>query len=242
MGSVGITLSNSTWLQFISIVTGHTVSLLICSTSIDFVTIHTKMLRKIAIAGLCVASATAFKLDEQQLQKRDGAHAHDHAEPASSYGAPAPSYSEPAASYGAPETGYGAPSDSYGVSYGGYEEETLPDLTPIIVGILVLTGLSLLFPTFVSLTSVRRKRDADDVNPMTDVVERVNDIYSAVVQSEECMERIACEIGGLAADVGLTQSPAVKLAGGFVPSKYKAYYKQFASGKDCQKIKCGTFA
>merc|ERR1711976_49014 len=228
MGSVGITLSNSTWLQFISIVTGHTVSLLICSTSIDFVTIHTKMLRKTAIAGLCVASATAFKLDEQQLQKRDGAHAHDH--------------SEPAASYGAPETGYGAPSDSYGVSYGGYEEETLPDLTPIIVGILVLTGLSLLFPTFVSLTSVRRKRDADDVNPMTDVVERVNDIYSAVVQSEECMERIACEIGGLAADVGSTQSPAVKLAGGFVPSKYKAYYKQFASGKDCQKIKCGTFA
>jgi hypothetical protein len=77
---------------------------------------------------------------------------------------------------------------------------------------------------------------------MSDVVGRVNDIYSAVVQSEECMERIACEIGGLAADVGLTQSPAVKLAGGFVPSKYKNYYKQFASGKDCQKIKCGTFA
>ena len=53
-------------------------------------------------------------------------------------------------------------------------------------------------------------RIISDVNPMTDVVERVNDIYSAVVTSEECMERIACEIGGLAADVGLTQSPAVK--------------------------------
>lgn len=49
-----------------------------------------------------------------------------------------------------------------------------------------------------------------DVNPMTDVVERVNDIYTAVVQSEECMERIACEVGGLAADVGLTQSPALR--------------------------------
>merc|ERR1712213_306985 len=193
MGSVGITLSNSTWLQFISIVTGHTVSLLICSTSVDSVSIHINMLRKIAIAGLCAASATAFKLEEQQLLKRDGAHSHDH-EPSSGYGAPSPSYSEPAASYGAPETGCGAPSDSYGVSYGGYEEESLPDLTPIIVGILVLTGLSLLFPTFVSLTSVRRKRDADDV------VKRVNDIYTAVVQSEECMERIACEVGGLAAD------------------------------------------
>ena len=52
--------------------------------------------------------------------------------------------------------------------------------------------------------------DISDVNPMTDVVERVNDIYSSVVASEECMERIACEVGGLAADVGLTQSPALK--------------------------------
>ncbi len=49
-----------------------------------------------------------------------------------------------------------------------------------------------------------------DVNPMSDVVERVNDIYTAVVQSEECMERIACELGGLAADVGLSRSPALE--------------------------------
>merc|ERR1711953_1073029 len=201
-----------------------------------------KMFREAAVAALGVACATAFKVSEDVLLKRDGAHGHDHAAADSGYGAPAQSYEEPAASYGAPETGYGAPSDSYGaVSY--QEEEALPDLTPIIVGILVLTGLSLLFPTFVSLSSVRRKCHAeDDVNPMTDVVERVNDIYSSVVASEECMERIACEVGGLAADVGLTQSPALKLASGFVPSKYKSYYKQFQSGKDCHKIKCGTFA
>ena len=47
-------------------------------------------------------------------------------------------------------------------------------------------------------------------NPMTDVVERVNDIYLAVVESEECMERIACEIGGLAADVGLKENAVAK--------------------------------
>lgn len=205
------------------------------------------MFREAAVAALGLATASAFKIAEDTLLKRDGAHAHEH-ETSSGYGAPAQSYQEPAdsygapaASYGAPATGYGAPSDSYGVSY--QEEEALPDLTPIIVGILVLTGLSLLFPTFVSLSSVRRKRHAeDDVNPMTDVVERVNDIYTAVVQSEECMERIACEVGGLAADVGLTQSPALRMAEGFVPSKYKGYYKQFTNGKDCHKIKCGTFA
>merc|ERR1712021_202689 len=190
------------------------------------------MLRTAAIAALGFASASAYKLAEDQILKRDGAHAHEHAD--SGYGAPAPAYEEPAASYGAPapsygapETGHGPPPETYGVP--SYEEEPLPDLTPIIVGILVLTGLSLLFPTFVSLTTVgRKKRHAEDEGDHhTDVIERVNEIYTAVVQSEECMEKIACEVGALAGDVGLTQSPALKLAGGFVPSKYKTYYKQF---------------
>jgi len=207
------------------------------------------MFREAAVAALGLATASAFKLAEESLLhtdvllKRDGAHAHEHAD--SGYGAPPATYEEPAASYGAPAptyeepaSGYGAPAPSY-----GYEEEPLPDLTPIIVGILVLTGLSLLFPTFVSLATVRRKRHAEDEGDhQTDVIERVNEIYTAVVQSEECMEKIACEVGALANDVGLTQSPALKIAGGFVPSKYKTYYKQFTAGKDCHKIKCGTFA
>ncbi len=45
---------------------------------------------------------------------------------------------------------------------------------------------------------------------MNDIVERVNDIYMAVVESEECMERIACEIGGLAEDVGLRENSVAK--------------------------------
>ena len=119
------------------------------------------MLRKIAVAGLCLATAHSAAVD--QLQKRDGAGGHHDHSDSGAYGAPPAAYEAPAAEYGAPAT---APADSYGVSYGGYEEETLPDLTPIIVGILVLTGLSLLFPTFVSLTSVRRKRHAEDGKPL----------------------------------------------------------------------------
>merc|ERR1711971_1130821 len=132
---------------------------------------------------------------EPEDEASDGAHGHEHAD--SGYGAPPATYEEPAASYGAPAptyeepaSGYGAPAPSY-----GYEEEPLPDLTPIIVGILVLTGLSLLFPTVVSLATVRRKRHAEDEGDhQTDVIERVNEIYTAVVQSEECMEKIACEV------------------------------------------------
>lgn len=95
--------------------------------------------------------------------------------PAPSYSAPAPSYTAPASSYSAPSTSYAAPSSSYGapaasygapeVSYGGtvYEEDTGKgiDLTSIIIPILALIGLSLLFPTYVSLTTVRKKRSGD---------------------------------------------------------------------------------
>ena len=81
--------------------------------------------------------------------------------PAPAYEAPAPSYSAPAAapSYSAPEATYGAPSTGYGT---GYEEEAGLDLTSIIIPLLALVGLSLLFPTYVSLTTVRKRREAGE--------------------------------------------------------------------------------
>lgn len=41
---------------------------------------------------------------------------------------------------------------------------------------------------------------------MSNMIERVQDMYMAVLQSEECMERVACEVGGLAADAGISKS------------------------------------
>ena len=83
--------------------------------------------------------------------------------PAPSYSAPAPSYSPPAPSYSAPETSYGAP--AYAAP--GYEAEEVVeevgglDLTSILIPILALIGLSLLFPTYVSVAAGRRKRSTD---------------------------------------------------------------------------------
>merc|ERR1712226_157684 len=121
-----------------------------------------------AIVGLSAVDAYSV------LQKRDGAHAHEHA-----HGAPAASYDAPAASYGEPAPSYGEPAPSYGAA-----EADLPDLTPIIIGILALVGLSLLFPTFVSVSARKKRSAAEDANPMTDVVERVNEIYNSVITSE----------------------------------------------------------
>ena len=37
------------------------------------------------------------------------------------------------------------------------------------------------------------------------VVERIQDITMAVLESEECMERVACEVGGIVADAGISK-------------------------------------
>merc|ERR1719414_1963336 len=114
------------------------------------------MLRK-AMVGMAIVGLSAVDA-YSVLQKRDGAHGYD--EPAASYGAPAASYGAPAASYSEPASSYGEPAPAYGA-----EEAALPDLTPIIIGILALVGLSLLFPQFVSVeVDSRKKRSAQDAN------------------------------------------------------------------------------
>ena len=87
------------------------------------------------------------------------------------YGAPeAPSYHEPEESYGAPDTSYSAPAYSA-------PGETGLDLTTLLIPLLALVGLFLLFPTYVTLTSVRRKREAGDENAEVNMVERIADMY-----------------------------------------------------------------
>jgi len=215
------------------------------------------------VYGLALTAAGCHAAEIVRRDADGGGHSHAHApssgyeEPAASYGAPAASYGAPSPSYGAPAPSYGAPATSYeepssGYGGGGSSYDAAPsyggdgdlfpfDLSALIIPILAIIGLSLLFPTITSVSVKRRKRDLErDANPMTDVVERVNDIYNSVIQSEECMERIACELGGIAGDVGLRESPMAKMADLFVTAKYKPYYKQFKSGQNCEKIKCGS--
>merc|ERR1711978_863768 len=98
-----------------------------------------------------------------------------------------------------------------------------------MIGVLVLTGLALLFPSYVNLTSVRRKRSSEgiqDESPAANVIERVQDMYMALMESEECMERVACEIGGLAEDAGFSKK-MTKMVEKFAPKKYSKMMKNF---------------
>eukprot|EP00096_Caligus_rogercresseyi_P001181 TRINITY_DN1186_c2_g1_i3.p1 TRINITY_DN1186_c2_g1~~TRINITY_DN1186_c2_g1_i3.p1 ORF type:complete len:215 (-),score=65.79 TRINITY_DN1186_c2_g1_i3:1375-2019(-) len=151
--------------------------------------------------------------------------------------------------YSAPSSSYAEPSGGSGLGdYGGGSDFDFP-IEAIILPLIALLGLALLFPTITSVAVVppgrRRKRSEEtneEIGPMGGVLSRVNDIYYSVVESEECMQRIACEVGGLAKDFGLSSSPVSKMIDPLVSKKYKTYYKQFTSGEDCQKIKCGSFS
>merc|ERR1712130_471279 len=199
------------------------------------------MISKLALAALA-ASVSAEDIDAiypNALYRRDGGGSHSHSSssssssygaPEPSYSAPAPSYSAPAPSYGAPEPSYGAPEPSYGApeaSYGapsyGYEEASAGlDLTSILIPILALLGLSLLFPTFVTINGTgRRKRDVmdEDESTTSNMINRVQDMYMAIMESEECIERVVCELGGLVEDAGYSKQMTRSLEL-FAPKKY----------------------
>merc|ERR1712227_836754 len=224
------------------------------------------MISKLALAALA-AYVSAEEIDAiypNALYRRDGGGSHSHGSssssgssygapepsysaPAPSYGAPEPSYSAPAPSYSAPAPSYGAPEASYGApSYGyGTEEASAGlDLTSILIPILALLGLSSLFPTFVTINGTgRRKRDVmdEDESSSSNMISRVQDMYMAIMESEECIERVVCELGGLVSDAGYSKQMTRSLEM-FAPKKYAKMMKSFNNGKDCSmNIKCGVF-
>jgi len=114
------------------------------------------------------------------LVRRDGAHGHSHggqaapsasgyaapASPSAGYSAAAPASgyeaAAPAQGYDAPSSGYGAAdaaSYDYGTSSYGAEEEPF-NISTLIIPLLIIAGLSLLFPT-ITTVSVRKKRHAE---------------------------------------------------------------------------------
>merc|ERR1740136_405088 len=101
------------------------------------------------------------------------------------YGAPEPSYSAPEPSYGAPEPAYGAPEAVYEEPAYSAPDEAF-DITSLIIPVLALVGLMLLFPTYTTLTSVRRS--FKDNGPL-DLMKKVHDVYQAVVEDSDILTK-----------------------------------------------------
>merc|ERR1712025_48835 len=142
-----------------------------------------------------------------------------------------------------PSGGYDYPTDSY-----GGETATVSGsdgMSMIIIPILIAAALFLLFPSVTTVpvqTAGKRKRDvSSEESPAENMISRVQDMYMAILESEECFERIACEIGGLVEDAGYSKQ-MTKSMELFAPKKYAKMVKSFNHGKDCKKNnRCGYF-
>ena len=44
-----------------------------------------------------------------------------------------------------------------------------------------------------------------DESPASNMIERAQDMYMAILESEECIERVVCELGGLVEDAGYSK-------------------------------------
>jgi len=185
-----------------------------------------------------------------------GGSASGYGAPQTGYGAPEQSYATPDAGYGAPDPGYGTPevysdyssgtgyvepADSYGVAAAADS-----GLSAILIPLLIAAALFLLIPGTRTVCvgggqpPCKKKRSADD-EPAANMIERVQNIYMSVLESEECIERIYCEIGGLTEDFGYSKKMTKSLEM-FAPKKYAKMMKTFNHGKDCKKNhKCGYF-
>merc|ERR1719420_2554212 len=196
---------------------------------------------------------TIFALAGRSLALPDGVGGHHHhgdhgaaappvsgggyAAPDAGYGAPDAGFSSPDAGYASPSGGYDYPTDSY-----GGETATVSGsdgMSMIIIPLLIAAALFLLFPS-VTTVPVRKRRDVDE-STTSNMINRVQDMYMAIMESEECIERVVCELGGLVEDAGYSKQMTRSLEL-FAPKKYAKMMKSFNKGKDCTKNnKCGIF-
>jgi len=203
----------------------------------------TRKQQKSLTMRVLVAITLALAISYVKADHHEGAH-HDHAAH-DVYEARDDGYGPPEPAYGAPEPSY-EPAATY-ESAPSYEPEPPLDLTPFIVAILVIVGLSLLFPLNVRINDVtgRKKREAEEIS-RSDFVGRTAEIYDHLNEILEpvdrnCMEKITCEVGGLAYDAGITSHPFLQLVVPFVPGKYGKYMKHFIYADNCHKIKCSAY-
>ncbi|KAL3226556.1 hypothetical protein MRX96_024894 [Rhipicephalus microplus] len=154
------------------------------------------------------------------------------------------------AQYAQPGTGHYAGGGSYpSPSFqGSYDtSKRYYGLGSVIMPLLALAGLGLLIPTVTSLSG-KKKRSIEDASrahlgDYAERLERYFKIYRAAVESEECMNRIVCELGDAVSNVrGKSALLTVmeKFAPGWMNNKI-GVFKNAALTVDttkCSRYKC----
>jgi hypothetical protein len=71
-------------------------------------------------------------------------------------------------------------------------------------------------------------------------IERLTQVVFAAMRSQECIQRLLCEIGSMSKSFSDTAHSVTLAVESFVPESIKASYDVFAKAEKCEQYVCGT--
>jgi hypothetical protein len=71
-------------------------------------------------------------------------------------------------------------------------------------------------------------------------VERLTQVVYAALNSQECIQRLLCEVGSLSRSFSDSTRTVTKAVEEYVPEKLKDSYNVFAKAENCDQYKCGS--
>jgi hypothetical protein len=71
-------------------------------------------------------------------------------------------------------------------------------------------------------------------------IERLTQVVVAAMRSQECIQRLLCEIGSMSKSFSDTAHSVTLAVESFVPESIKASYDVFAKAEKCEQYVCGT--
>jgi hypothetical protein len=71
-------------------------------------------------------------------------------------------------------------------------------------------------------------------------VERLTQVVYAALNSQECIQRLLCELGSLSRSFSDATRTVTKAVEEYVPEKLKDSFNIFAKAKKCEQYKCGS--
>ncbi|XP_037792966.1 uncharacterized protein LOC119588353 [Penaeus monodon] len=113
--------------------------------------------------------------------------------------------------------------------------------TSLAIPALVVLAFSALWPEH---HYYRVKRDSGEMTtPTEELTEHMMNVYFAAMESDECLQRVVCELGASAKSLKpQNQNIIVSMLGSVSSKKYASLFEKFKSGMNserCQKIGCG---
>ncbi|XP_066943066.1 uncharacterized protein [Macrobrachium rosenbergii] len=113
--------------------------------------------------------------------------------------------------------------------------------TVLFMPALTVLAISAVWPHYEYYRN-KRAVEQEAESPVNELSEHLMNIYFAATESDECIQRIVCEVGASARSLNSeNMTSLISLLSASAPSKYNKFFEKFKMGMNaekCEKIGC----